>query len=76
MGRNLRLDAVCTHATVSMGTYKQRQWQFRLDSYIVSAGCSSKFIIEGSPCRPTVMYAVTTLVELAIPSTVAAGPVG
>ena len=32
--------------------------------------------MDGSPCRSTVMYAAATLAELAIASTLAAGPVG
>ena len=32
--------------------------------------------MEGSPCRSTVVYAAATLTELALPSTLAAGPVG
>ena len=72
----LRSDAVCTHATVSMVTYKQRYWQFRLGRYTAPAGSSSKLIMERSPCRSTGMCVAASLAELALPSTLAAGHLG
>ena len=45
----LRSVAVCTHATVSMVTYKRRQRQFRLGRYKAPAGGSSLLKMEGSP---------------------------
>ena len=64
------------HVTVSMVTYKQRCWRFRLGRYIAPARSSSKLIIEGSPYGSSVIYAAATLAELALPLTLAAGPVG
>ena len=48
-GAALRMDAVCTHATVSRVTYKQRQWRFRLGGYMAPSGGSSKLKMKGSP---------------------------
>ena len=72
----LRLDAVCTHATVSMVAYKQQQWYFRLGGYMAPAGGSSKLMMERSPCRSMVMSAAASIAELALPSALAAGQVG
>ena len=70
------LDAVCTHAAVSMVTYKQQQWHFRLGRYIAPAGSSSKLILEGCACRLKLLYAAASVAELALPSMLAAGLLG
>ena len=70
------LNAVGTHTTVSMVTYKQPHRQFRLGKYNASAGSSRKLIMEGSPCGSMAVYAAATLADLALPSTLAAVHVG